>query len=338
MRGIASWLLSPTEPSERGRRIALAGLRILAGALWLYNVVWKLPPDFGRARGADLFRYVQGAVDKPFLPPYSWLLEKVVLPNFSFFGWGVLVVESLLAAFLLAGVFTRLWALIGVGQALAIGLSVITAPGEWPWAYFMLIGLHLVLFATAAGAYGGIDGIRARGGGEAAWRGLSVAGAVTTVVAAVSLVFALMVPPLASPGSGLRSGELEVSLGRYNLLGALLLLGLGVLLLVAGRARSRAMALTSAALAVVATLSIWLQLGSGDVLLGADGTAAAVYLTVAVAAASLTVLTDADRPAPSPATGQDPTRQDATRQDATRPDLPRRDATTRGATTTRPGS
>lgn len=88
----------------------------------------------------------------------------------------------------------------GRGQALAIGLSVVTAPGEWPWGYYMLIGIHLVLFATAAGAYAGVDGVRARGGGEAAWRGLGVAGAVATVVAVGSLPFTVG-DPLAGSGS-----------------------------------------------------------------------------------------------------------------------------------------
>jgi hypothetical protein len=296
VRRIVGWLLSPTEPSERGRRIALGGLRILAGALWLYNVVWKLPPEFGRDTGRQLFGYVQGAVDEPFLPPYSWLLEHLVLPNFTFFGWGVLLVESLLAAFLLTGLYTRLWALVGAGQALAIGLSVVTAPGEWPWGYYMLLGIHLVLFATAAGAYGGVDGVRARGGREAAWRGLTVAGVVTTVVGALSLPFVLTGDLLAGSGSGFRSGELEVSLGRYNLLGALLLIGLGVLVAAAGRQRSRPLALAAGGTALVATLSVWIQLGSGDVALGGDGTAAAAYLTVAVAALGLATLTAGAQP------------------------------------------
>lgn len=86
------------------------------GLLWLYNVVWKLPPEFGRDTGGQLYGYVQGAVDDPFFPPYSWVLEQLVLPNFGFFGWVVLVVESLLAAFLIAGAFTRLWALVGAGR------------------------------------------------------------------------------------------------------------------------------------------------------------------------------------------------------------------------------
>ncbi len=102
MRAIVAWILAPTEKSQRSRGVGLAGLRVLVGPLWLYNVVWKLPPEFGRDTGGQLYGYVQGAVDDPFFPPYSWVLEQLVLPNFGFFGWVVLVVESLLAAFLIA--------------------------------------------------------------------------------------------------------------------------------------------------------------------------------------------------------------------------------------------
>lgn len=296
MQPIVSSLLSPTEPSDRGRRIALAGLRLLVGALWLYNVVWKRPPSFGRDNGGQLFGYVQGAVDEPFFPPYSWLLEHLVLPNFGFFGWVVLVVESLLAAFLITGVYTRVWALVGAGQALAIGLSVVTAPGEWPWGYYMLVGIHLVLFATAAGAYAGVDGVRARAG-TSVWRGLMVAGVTTLIAGAVSLAFALSTDPFAGVGEGLQSNDLELSLGRYNVLGALLLLVLGALLVVASRRRSRTPALAAGAVGLLATILGWLQLASGDGWLGADGTGAAAYLTVAVAALGLATLVGADQPA-----------------------------------------
>lgn len=40
-------LLSPQSPPATGGLIVLTGLRLLAGLIWLYNVVWKVPPDFG---------------------------------------------------------------------------------------------------------------------------------------------------------------------------------------------------------------------------------------------------------------------------------------------------
>jgi thiosulfate dehydrogenase [quinone] large subunit len=64
-----------------------------------------------------------------------------------------------LGSFLLLGLATRFWALVGVAQAAAITLSTLNAPNEWNWGYYMLIAVNLVLFATAAGRFGGLDGI-----------------------------------------------------------------------------------------------------------------------------------------------------------------------------------
>jgi hypothetical protein len=297
MSSVLGWLTAPAERSSRERAIGLGFLRILAGALWLYNVVWKVPPDFGRESGRQLYGYVQGAVDDPLLPPYSWLLEQVVLPYFTFFGWAVLVVESMLAAFLLTGAYTRIWALVGVGQGIAIGLSVIAAPGEWPWGYYLLIGVHVVLFATAAGAYGGIDGVRASADPEAPWRALRMTSVVVFVAGAAALVVAFTDDLLAGVGPGIRSGELELSLGRYNVIGALLLTALGLLVLLAVRRHAPILGFVAAAVAAVATVMTWAQLSSGEVLLGGDGTSAAVFLTVAVAAGILSALTRTTQPA-----------------------------------------
>jgi thiosulfate dehydrogenase [quinone] large subunit len=77
----------------------------------------------------------------------------------TLFGWVTLLVEAGLGAFLLVGLATRLWALIGVAQSVAIALSVLNAPHEWPWAYYLMILIHLVFFATAAGRAYGVDGV-----------------------------------------------------------------------------------------------------------------------------------------------------------------------------------
>ena len=82
-----------------------------------------------------------------------------MLPNFSFFGWLLLLVEASLGAFLLIGLATRFWAVIGVAQTVVIMLSVLNAPHEWFWSYLLMLLAHLALFATAAGRYAGLDGL-----------------------------------------------------------------------------------------------------------------------------------------------------------------------------------
>jgi thiosulfate dehydrogenase [quinone] large subunit len=136
------------------RRLGLAVLRVGIAFLWIENAGWKKPPDFSALRN-----YTNDAVEHPVVPPFSWLVEHLVLPNFTFFGWATLLVEASIGAFLLIGLATRLWALIGIGQSLAITMSVLNAPNEWEWTFYLMILAHVALFATAAGRSFGLDAL-----------------------------------------------------------------------------------------------------------------------------------------------------------------------------------
>jgi thiosulfate dehydrogenase [quinone] large subunit len=155
---------SPAESrlsESRVSRLLVAAVRIVVAFLWIQNSYWKVPPHFGEDQTppGGLYRFTRDAVDHPVFAPYSWVVEHVVLPNFTFFGWLVLLVEVSLGAFLLVGVATRLWALVGVGQTLAIALSVLNTPGEWFWSYYLMLVANLLLFAVAAGRAYGVDGV-----------------------------------------------------------------------------------------------------------------------------------------------------------------------------------
>lgn len=145
--------------SGRGARIGLAVVRIAIGLLWIENVGWKTPPNFGQDSGSGLFKYTTYAVDYPVFPPFSWLVENLVLPNFTAFGYLTFFVEASLGAFLVVGLATRFWAVVGIGQSLAITLSVVNAPNEFPWTYYLMILANVVLLATAAGRSAGLDGV-----------------------------------------------------------------------------------------------------------------------------------------------------------------------------------
>lgn len=147
-------------PPSRLNRALLAIVRIGVGLLWLQNVGWKTPPHFGRGDPpGGLYLSASYAVSHEVLRPYAWLMERFVLPNFTFFGWMVLLVEAALGAFLLIGLATRFWALIGIAQTVVIALSVLNAPHEWYWSYSLMLLVHVALFATAAGRYAGLDGV-----------------------------------------------------------------------------------------------------------------------------------------------------------------------------------
>lgn len=145
------------EPMSPNSARLMALIRIGVGVMWLSNVTWKMPPNFGSDAGRGLSAYTDAAVTNPVFPPYSWVVEHAVLPNFHAFGWVVLLVESALAAFLILGLGTRFWAVIGALESLAIMLSVANLSGEWPWSYFLMIMANLTLFAVGAGRTWGVD-------------------------------------------------------------------------------------------------------------------------------------------------------------------------------------
>src|SRR6266511_4081849 len=172
------------DPLARSRlsRLLIAVVRVVVALLWIQNSSWKKPPDFAALRG-----FTQDGVDHPVLAPWAWLVQHVILPNFTFFGWVTLIVEASLGAFLLIGLATRLWAVVGIGQTIAITLSVLNTPGEWPWSYFLMLTVHVALFATAAGRFYGLDGVLRAVAAAGGWYGrrllVAVAGAAYLLAA-----------------------------------------------------------------------------------------------------------------------------------------------------------
>jgi thiosulfate dehydrogenase [quinone] large subunit len=119
-----------------------------------------VPPAFGEDNGGGIFKYSESVTRNSPFAPFTWVTEELILPNFRLFGWVTLVVEVLLAVLLLVGYRTRIVALVGAAWSVPILLSVIYFDGadEWSWSYLMMIGLHLLLFATDAGRHLGLDG------------------------------------------------------------------------------------------------------------------------------------------------------------------------------------
>ena len=143
-------------------RLARGGIfvvRVGVALLWIQNVAWKVPPDFGERQNTGLYLFTRFAIDHPVFPPFTWFIEHAVLPAFPLFGWMTLLIEAGLGAFLLIGLATRFWAVVGLVQTTAITMSVLNAPNEWHWAYYLMILVHITIFATAAGRCYGVDGV-----------------------------------------------------------------------------------------------------------------------------------------------------------------------------------
>lgn len=281
-RAATSWLLAPADDVRApGHAAAATFLRVLLGLMWLYNVSWKRPPGFGESSDSGLYHFTAYAVEHPVLPPFSWVVENLVLPNIAVFGWGVLVVETALAVLLLTGAWVRLAAVTGVAQSLAIGLSVAYAPDEWPWSYWLMIGAHVLLLFSAGGRLLAVDSVRSGTGGARILA--TVWGSVALVLGAYSVLGGFG-EPLAARGEGFASSDLSMSLGVYNLLGGAVLAVLGLLLLASSRSSTPALGWAATGLGVAAALSLHVQIGFSDPLLGGTASSAAVYLAVALVA------------------------------------------------------
>jgi len=280
-RSLLGWVLAPaTEEVPRHQAVGATILRVMLGFLWLWNVNWKVPPDFGEAGQRGLYKFTAYAVSDPVFPPYTFVVEKVVLPNLEIFGWGVLVAETALAVLILSGAWIRAAALLGIGQTVAIGLSVAFAPNEWPWAYLLMLGAHVALLTSSSGRYLAIDGIRA---GLGDGRTLARVAGGTAVVAGLYSVVRSFGDPLAANGPQIGTSSWEVGLGGFNLVGGLVLAIVGGLLL--GSERLGATAARGAlGLALVAALLMRIQAGFADRLLGGGGTSTALLLSIALVA------------------------------------------------------
>ncbi|MCY7298048.1 MAG: hypothetical protein LH616_02410 [Ilumatobacteraceae bacterium] len=236
------------EMQERAQGYTIGGVRILAGLMWLANLHWKVPTDFGQSNGGGLYKYVAAGAENAPLAPYRWVLSELVLPNFQAFGWFTLISETSVAALLLIGYLSRWVALAGAALAVPIGLSVLYYPraDEWAWAYLLMIGLHLLLWAVPSGNHLGVDGVLA-GPPERSNRALRSTGIVAVVVGVLGLIVARSIDfsgravALLGSDAGFTNADCgvtrrwELKFLFFNPLWAVLTIALGVLLVVGTR-------------------------------------------------------------------------------------------------------
>lgn len=134
----------------------IALLRIMLGLLflstWLSNALKGFyTPDGLIIFFSDVFPQAEN--------PLSWyaaFIENVILPISNIFAPFQLITEFLIGVFLLAGVLTPL-------TSLAAGFFILntflaTFGHDWPWSYWMILGILFVIFFTRAGRSLGIDG------------------------------------------------------------------------------------------------------------------------------------------------------------------------------------
>jgi uncharacterized membrane protein YphA (DoxX/SURF4 family) len=154
------------DPAQRtGRHVWMWVARLFIGGLWWQQTLWKLPPTYTDSPdgvSGGLHYWVGEMVQHSAFGIQSWLVEKVIQPNFYFFAPQVYITEVIIAVSLLLGVFTRLGGVLGALMAMNLWLGLYRAPYEWPWAYFFLIMLQTTFVVLHAGRSLGFDTILAR--------------------------------------------------------------------------------------------------------------------------------------------------------------------------------
>jgi len=141
----------------------LALARAALGVVWYHETLWKLPwnnygcrPTF-ELKGSGLCDWVGREIANPPFGLYHSFLVNLIGPNIRFVGFGVWLAETVVAALLFLGLFTRLGGLLGTLQALNLLIGLWNVPGEWRSAYVMLLALNLICLAVPVGRFLGAD-------------------------------------------------------------------------------------------------------------------------------------------------------------------------------------
>jgi thiosulfate dehydrogenase [quinone] large subunit len=139
--------------------LVINAIRLLMGWMWLQQVQWKMPPDWGCTPNRDrgLCDWIQREIDYPLIPLYRDILVGFVQPNLDWFGGVVWAVELVIAVALLLGLFTKIGALLATGMGINLLIGLWNVPHEWYWTYVFLIFVSIFLFLANAGRPLGLD-------------------------------------------------------------------------------------------------------------------------------------------------------------------------------------
>lgn len=133
--------------------------RIAFGLIWLYGASGKAPPSFGQGTNADLWHWIQQAIQRSAFPWYRSFLEGVVAPNFTAVGWLVFLFELCVGSMLLIGFLTRIFAMVGLIMSLNLLVGLATSSTETCTVYVLMAMFHVLFIATNAGLNWGVDQI-----------------------------------------------------------------------------------------------------------------------------------------------------------------------------------
>src|SRR5260370_10169461 len=110
--------------------------------------------EFGWLKG-----FIAKEIENRAFPAVASFFKRVVLPNFTFFGYMTFVVELALGLGLLLGLLTRLAGIGGFLWQVNIAVGAFNVPGEWYWIWVLLTMPQFCFAVLAAGRVWGLDAI-----------------------------------------------------------------------------------------------------------------------------------------------------------------------------------
>ena len=149
-------------------RYGMVLVRIIFGYLWITQLAWKMPPKFGcpadfaittstSARTTGLCDWVGLMANYSKVPSHGAFIQNFIVPNISWMGWLIWLMEAFIGLSLIFGFLTRLGGLVGFVQSVNLYIGLTALPFEWYWTYGMLYTLSLVFVCVPAGRTLGVD-------------------------------------------------------------------------------------------------------------------------------------------------------------------------------------
>jgi uncharacterized membrane protein YphA (DoxX/SURF4 family) len=164
LQWINSWPIIKNSPASPLAWMAL--MRIMIGLMFLTTWGSNLSKGFYSPDGLEDF--LRGQLNDDSLEMYRTFLEEVIIPAKAVFAPFQLLSEGLLGLALLVGLFTRPMAIAGLFFIVNVFLLSI-GTGEWPWSYFLVVGLLGGIFFSNAGRWLGADAWLVKRWGEPRW-------------------------------------------------------------------------------------------------------------------------------------------------------------------------
>jgi uncharacterized membrane protein YphA (DoxX/SURF4 family) len=167
---IAARALASDSEQRTPKRVLDWPLRVVIGAMWWQQSLWKLPPYYTDDPSAPfgttgLAFWMNQIVEYAPFEFHAGFVKDVVLANFYLFAPIVYLTEVAIGVSLMLGLLTRLGGLAGFLMALNLWAGLYVAPHEWPWTYFFLVVIQALYTLHPPGRSLGLDAVlRARGG------------------------------------------------------------------------------------------------------------------------------------------------------------------------------